>query len=73
METTWKASMQKSYRISEEQIEWWAIVQLLLEPLDAGKRKIWFSPDGVYTQINLYTLKSRRQFPDQPVWCDIDW
>ncbi|HUR66726.1 MAG TPA: CHAT domain-containing tetratricopeptide repeat protein [Chitinophagaceae bacterium] len=29
----------------------------LIEPEVKGKRKIYFSPDGVYTQINLYTLK----------------
>ncbi|MFN8290971.1 MAG: CHAT domain-containing tetratricopeptide repeat protein [Chitinophagaceae bacterium] len=51
----------KSYRISmkskmnDEQSYnyFWA-------PLEAevkGKKKIWFSPDGVYTQLNLYTLK----------------
>lgn len=51
----------KSYRISmksrvnDEQSYnyFWAPI----EPEVKGKKRIWFSPDGVYTQINLYTLK----------------
>lgn len=51
----------KSYRISmKSKLNDEQSYNYYWEPLDAevkGKKKIWFSPDGVYTQINLYTLK----------------
>ncbi len=42
-------------RVNDEQSygRFWAPVEAEVK----GKKKIWFSPDGVYTQINLYTLK----------------
>ena len=33
--------------------QFWAPV----DPEVKGKKKIWFSPDGIFTQVNLYTLK----------------
>lgn len=51
----------KSYRISmKSKVNDEQSYNYFWAPLDAdvsGKKKIWFSPDGVFTQINLYTLK----------------
>ncbi|MBM3416168.1 MAG: tetratricopeptide repeat protein [Bacteroidetes bacterium] len=51
----------KSYRISmKSKVNDENSYTYFWAPLDAevkGKKKIWFSPDGVYNQLNLYTLK----------------
>jgi CHAT domain-containing protein len=50
---TYRISMKSKVNDENSWTHFWA-------PLDAevmGKKKIWFSPDGVYNQINLYTLK----------------
>ncbi len=50
---TYRVSMKNKVNDEQSYGHYWA----LLENEVKGKKKIWFSPDGVYTQINLYTLK----------------
>lgn len=50
---TYRLSMKNKANDEVSYTQFWA-------PIDAavkGKKKIWFSPDGIYNQVNLYTLK----------------
>jgi len=50
---TYRLSMKNKANDVQSYNYFWSSV----EPELAGKKKIYFSPDGVYNQINLYTLK----------------
>ncbi|MFZ9388481.1 MAG: tetratricopeptide repeat protein, partial [Chitinophagaceae bacterium] len=50
---TYRLSMKNKVNDVQSFENYWARV----EPQVKGKKKIFFSPDGVYNQINLYTLK----------------
>lgn len=50
---TYRLSMKNKANDVQSYEQYWAPV----DPVVKGKKKIWFSPDGVYNQVNLYTLK----------------
>lgn len=50
---TYRISMKSKVNDENSYTQYWAP----MDPEVKGKKKIWFSPDGVYNQINLYTLK----------------
>ena len=50
---TYRLSMKNKANDVQSYEHYWSMV----DPEVKGKKKIYFSPDGVYNQINLYTLK----------------
>ena len=50
---TYRLSMKNKSPDENSYTQFWAPI----DPSVKGKKKIWFSPDGVYNQVNLYTFK----------------
>jgi CHAT domain-containing protein len=50
---TYRVSMKNKINDEQSYTHYWAGLEALVK----GRKKIFFSPDGVYNQINLYTLK----------------
>lgn len=50
---TYRVSMKNKMNDEQSYAQYWAP----LEPEVKGKKKIYFSSDGVYNQVNLYTMK----------------